>query len=63
MNIDSIQLITTDELAKILNVSQTTIYRIIEARKIPFYRVSGSIRFDKKDVANYLNEKRVESIN
>lgn len=59
----NLKLYTTDELAKIFNISKPTVYRIIESRKIPFYKVKGSIRFSRDDVLKYLEENRIESVN
>ena len=56
------ELLTCDELMQILKVSRVTIYRLKERRQIPFYKVGGSIRFDKKDVSLYLQQRGVESI-
>lgn len=62
MSTDSnIKLFTTDDLAKILNVSKVTIYRLVETRKIPFYKIKGSIRFAEKDIHDYLATNRIES--
>ncbi len=56
------QLLTPDQLASFLNISKTTIYRLIDSRKIPFYKIGGSIRFDKKDIMNYLQESKINPI-
>ncbi|MBL7057806.1 helix-turn-helix domain-containing protein [Patescibacteria group bacterium] len=63
--IDSINenLIRPEELAKLLNVSKTSVYRIVESRAIPFFKIKGSLRFEKSDIADYLKSNRVESIN
>lgn len=55
-------LITPDELADLLRISKVGVYRLVEKRLIPFYRVRGSLRFDKKDVMAYLADQRVESV-
>jgi len=62
MNIDSIQFLTPDELAQFLKISKPTIYRLVDNRKIPFYRINGSLRFDKKDILDYLQKNRIETI-
>lgn len=56
-----IKLYNSDELAKFLNVSKVTVYRLIETRKIPFYKIKGSIRFAEPDVLKYLEQNRIES--
>jgi len=55
-------LITPKELALLLKVSGTTIYRIIEGRKISFYKINGSIRFRLVDVEAYMNTNRFEPL-
>lgn len=49
---------TVDELALMLHVSKTTVYRLVESRQIPFYRVSGSLRFSYEDIQSYLHKNR-----
>lgn len=48
------KLLTTNELAQVLHVSPTTVYRLTSTRRIPFYRIAGSIRFDVDDVRSML---------
>lgn len=56
------KLYTVKDLMKILNVSQNTIYRLTDDRKISFYRIKGSIRFTENDVLKYLEKNRIEPI-
>lgn len=53
-------LLTPKDLASMLRVSTASIYRLIEGRKIAFYKVGGSLRFTKEDVTKYLREVRIE---
>ena len=55
-------MLTRDELARYFRISKTGVYRLVEKRQIPFYRVGGSLRFAKNDVMAYLNGKRIESV-
>lgn len=57
------KLLTPDDLVARLQVSKTTVYRLVEARQIPFFRVAGSLRFAHRDVQQYLLKNRVASIN
>ncbi|HAM88582.1 MAG: hypothetical protein US83_C0011G0045 [Candidatus Falkowbacteria bacterium GW2011_GWC2_38_22] len=50
------------EIAKIFGISNVTIYRLVEARKIPFYKIKGCIRFSHGDVIDYLEQNRLESV-
>jgi excisionase family DNA binding protein len=55
-------LLTPSEAANMLRLSKASIYRLVETRRLPFYRVSGSLRFSKKDLEDYLARGRVESV-
>lgn len=64
MNDDSItnNLITPEELASLLRMSKPSVYRLIEKRKIPFYKISGSLRFKISDIKKYIEDARIDSI-
>jgi len=50
------------ELKEILGISLPTVYRLIESRKIPVYKIRNSLRFLNKDVIEYLESKRIDPI-
>lgn len=56
-----IRFYTIDETAGLLNVSKETIYRLVESRILPSYKVKGCIRIAHEDIMNYLNANRRES--
>ena len=56
------KLYTIEQIANILGVSKITIYRLVESRKIPFYKIKGCIRFAKHDVLDYLTRSRIEPV-
>lgn len=56
------KMLTTAELAELLRLSKTSVYRLIEKRTIPFYKIGWKILFDKKDVDDYILKNRVEPI-
>jgi excisionase family DNA binding protein len=56
------KLMSIEELCNFLNVSKTTGYRLIESRKIAFYKIKGCIRISKKDVLKFLEDSKVETI-
>jgi len=62
-SIKNLNLLSTEDLAKILKMSKTAVYRLISERKIPFYKIGHNIRFDEKDILKYLEDNRVEPIN
>jgi len=54
--------LTPQEMAGYLKVSLKTIYRMVESRAIPFYKVGHSLRFKKADVEKYLEKTLVKSM-
>jgi excisionase family DNA binding protein len=55
-------LLNVRELSSLLRISNTGVYRLVESRKIPFYRLPRGLRFDRKDVEAFLSQLRVEII-
>jgi excisionase family DNA binding protein len=53
-------LLTPDEVAELLRVSKTSVYRLVERRVLRFYRVCGLLRFEREDVQAFLGGGRVE---
>ena len=58
----TIDLLTIGETAELLTISESGARRLIDKRLIPFFKMMGSIRFDKKDVLSYLQNNRIEPI-
>lgn len=56
-------LLTIDEVAAIFRVSKATVYRMIESRLIPFYKIGRAIRFSESEIATYLESQRVKAKN
>lgn len=54
--------LSPQELADYFGVSLKTIYRRIENREIPFYKIGGSIRLKKEDIERYASQALVKSI-
>ena len=57
-----IELLTPDELASILKISKNGVYRLVEKRRIPFHKITRSVRFDRKDVESFLERNRIEAV-
>jgi excisionase family DNA binding protein len=53
--------LSPQELADWLHFSLSTVYRMVERGELPFFRVSKSLRFCRKDIENYLATRRVAS--
>lgn len=49
------KLLTVNEVAKILRVSNMTIYRLVKGKQIPAIRVGKNYRIKETDVEKYLN--------
>ena len=50
--------LTIKEVAEKFNVSKGTISRLMDRRKIPFFKIGGSIRFSKEDVNQFLEDNK-----
>ena len=58
----SADLLTIAEVAKLLKISSQGVRRLQTGRHVPFFKVGGSIRFAKSDIATYLQKCRVKSV-
>lgn len=54
--------LTPDEVASLLRISKTGVYRLVERRAIRFYRISGVLRFDRADIEAFIRQGCVESV-
>jgi len=54
--------LTASELATLLKISKVGVYRLVEKRRIRFYKITGSLRFEKEDVLSFLKESRIEPV-
>lgn len=61
-NVIEKKFLSPNELAKLVNVSKCSIYRLVEKRQIPFYKIGGSLRFKKEDIINYLEMSHIKSM-
>jgi excisionase family DNA binding protein len=50
------QLLTTHQVQDLLKVDRTTIYRMVEAGRLPAIRIGKQWRFDAADIEHWLNE-------
>lgn len=55
----ALELLTVPEVAKLLKISTVSVRRLQQGRWIPFYKVGGSVRFVKSDIATYLESRRI----
>jgi len=52
-------MLSPKQVANLLGVSTATVYRLVQQRLIPFYRIRGSLRFSSDDIHHYLAQQRV----
>ena len=50
--------LSVKDVAELLNVSDKTIYRMIQNETIPCFRVGGQWRFDRREIASWLEDTR-----
>jgi len=48
--------LTAQELAKLLQVNPDTIWKMAKQSRIPSFRVGSAVRFDPKNVADWLRQ-------
>ena len=56
------ELLDVSDLMRILSISQSSAYRMVEKRIIPFYRIRSGLRFKYSDVQDYLHSCRFEAV-
>ena len=53
--------LSVKDVAELLNVSEKTIYRMIQNETIPCFRVGGQWRFDRREIASWIEDTRAFS--
>ena len=51
-------MLTVNEVAEILNVSDRTVRRLCENEVLPHIYVGSQLRFEKQDIQNYINQNK-----
>jgi excisionase family DNA binding protein len=46
-----------EELSAMTSISRKTLYRLISTRKLPAFRIGGSVRLDPTTTANWLRSR------
>lgn len=57
-----LDLLTVREAAAFLTISVASTRNLQHARRIPFFKVGGSVRFAKMDLVSYLVQQRIGSL-
>jgi excisionase family DNA binding protein len=55
------QLLTVKELARILSISEKTIYGYVSRNMIPYLKIQSSVRFRPKHIAQWLTRNDVSA--
>jgi len=55
------QLLKAADVAKILNISQSLVYRMLQRGKIPSIRINQSVRVDPGDLQHFIERNRSEN--
>lgn len=49
-----VQLLTSKDVAKWLNISERSVTRLVEAGELRAHRIGGVLRYDPEDVRRYI---------
>jgi excisionase family DNA binding protein len=55
-----LELLTPQDVAKILKIARTTPYQWARRGILPHYKLEGVIRFKMEDIKAFVNERRIE---
>lgn len=55
------ELITVQDLSKLMKVAQSTVYLWVTTGFIPCYRLQSTIRFDRQEIETWVKTKREDS--
>lgn len=55
------QLMDVASLAERLGVGERFVRRLVDERRIPFFKIGRHVRFQPGDVERWINESRVET--
>jgi excisionase family DNA binding protein len=57
-----IELLTVKEVAKLLQLSEPGVRDLQTRRHLPFIKVGGAVRFEKRDIIEYLKRRKVDAM-
>jgi excisionase family DNA binding protein len=56
-------LIKIKEVAGMLSMNQTSIYKLVYRKAIPYIKIGGALRFDKDKIIAWINQNSYDMIN
>jgi len=54
------ELMTVDQVAALLGMSEKAIYNRVSRRAIPYIKLGGSLRFRRSDIERWIKENTVQ---
>jgi len=60
-HVAQVDLLTVQEVCKLLRLNRYTVYKLVEEGKLPAYRFSNKYMFDRREVMEFLKKSRVEA--
>lgn len=54
-------LLDTIQVAELLNLSRSTVYKLAASGELPSYKLGGSVRFKEDDVIDWIEKKKRKS--
>jgi excisionase family DNA binding protein len=57
-----IELLTVKEVAKLLQLSVPGVRELQARRQLAFIKVGGAVRFEKRDIVEYLKRRKVAAM-
>jgi excisionase family DNA binding protein len=54
------EILTIREVAELLKINEKTAYKLVSVGKIPGFKVGGSWRFERQEIANWI-KRQVEA--
>jgi excisionase family DNA binding protein len=57
-----IELLTVKEVAKLLQLSVPGVRELQARRQLPFIKVGGAVRFEKRDIVEYLKRRKIAAM-
>jgi excisionase family DNA binding protein len=59
---EQIELLTVKDVAALLHLSVSSVRDLQARRQIAFIKVGGALRFEKRDVIEYIKQRRVAAM-
>lgn len=61
-NTSKSEILTINQVADYLKVTERTIYRLAAAKKIPAFKVGGTWRFSRADIDGWIKKQSMEAL-